>query len=226
MDQSSDFRRSAFAAGDDRREYNVYIETARVENAWPEIPEWPLSNQLGPLLVSLEIALKILDDTLDETGNRVYLNDEAKADVVQRSICSLLKLMAEITFERAPRDRHGDRDGLSAITPDALFGPPSRESAWRGAIEKLEKVENGDRLRAEIRFYYDLVAEALGFDLGLACTPGSRGIDYDKWVRPADVHRLYTPDRRRYYVEPRSSGSEHIGFDGARHCRFPDTVPS
>ena len=41
----------------------------------------------------------------------------------------------------------------------------------------------------------------MGFDLRLACTPGSRGIDYDKWVRPADVHRLYTPGRRRYYVE-------------------------
>ena len=59
MDQYSDRRRSAFLAGQDRREYNVYIETARVENAWPEIPEWQLSYQMGPLLVSLEIALKV-----------------------------------------------------------------------------------------------------------------------------------------------------------------------
>ena len=145
MDQSSDFRRSAFAAGDDRCEYNVYIETARVENAWPAIPEWSLSNQLGPLLVSLEIALKILDDTLDETGNRVYLNDEAKADVVQRGICSLLKLMAEITFERAPRDSTGGGMGYRRPLPDALFGPPSRNLPGEASSKnwKRSKTETG-----------------------------------------------------------------------------------
>lgn len=50
---------SAFKAHGDRREYNVYIETAAVEDAWCRIPEWPLSSQVVPLLVSLEIALKI-----------------------------------------------------------------------------------------------------------------------------------------------------------------------
>ena len=201
MNQNSDRRRSAFVAGEDRREYNVYIETARVENAWPTIPEWPLSYQMGPLLVSLEIALKILEDTLDETGNRIYLNDGAKAEVVQRSICSLLKLIAEIAFESRPCIGHGDGSGSSANTPDVLFGPPSEDSAWSGAMEKLDMIGNGERLREEIQSQHDLAAKALGFDLGLTGTPGQRSIDYDKWVRPADVHLLYAPDRRQHYVE-------------------------
>ena len=201
MDQAPECRPSAFEAGKDRREYNVYIETAHVENAWPVIPEWPLSNQVGPLLVSLEIVLKILDDTLDETGNRMYLNDEAKAEVVVRSICSLLKLVAEIACERRSCNGQEELDGSSANTPDVLFGSPSRESAWRGVMEKLEKVGNGERLREEIRSQYDLAVKALGFDLGLTGTPGLRSIDYDKWVRPVSVHLLYTPDRRRRYVE-------------------------
>ena len=111
MDQVSKPRRSAFVAGEDRREYNVYIETANVENAWPVIPEWPLSNQIGPLLVSLEIALKILDDALDETRTRLYLNDEAKAEVIVRSICSQLKLIAEIAFEASSTNGPRGADG-------------------------------------------------------------------------------------------------------------------
>ena len=204
MNQIDEARRSAFVAGDDGGEYNVYIETAHVENAWPSIPEWPLANQLGPLLVSLEIALKILDDTLDETGNRIYLNDAAKAEVIVGSICSQLKLIAEIAFERGTWDGAGESSGGNgslADTPDILFGPPSRESAWKGVTEKLSRVENGGQLQAEIQSRYDLAVNALGFDLGLNGAHGRRGMDYDKWVRPSRAHSLYTPDRRQSYVE-------------------------
>ncbi len=201
MDPASEGKRSAFVAGEDRREYNVYVETANVEKAWPAIPEWPLSNQMGPLLVSLEITLKILDDTLDETGNRIYLNDAAKAEVVVRSLCSQLKLVAEIAFESTSRNGHGEWNKSSAHPPEVLFGSPSQESAWRGVMEKLEKVGNGQRLREEIQSQYDLAVNAFGFELGLTSTPGLRGIDYDKWVRPVSVHLLYTPDRRQRYVE-------------------------
>ena len=183
--------RSAFHARDDRRPYNVYVETADVEDAWPVIPEWRLSPQMGPLLVSLEIALKILDDTLDEVGTRTYLNHAAKAGVVAASICAQLELIAEIA----------DTDESPETPPDALFGPPSLESAWNGVMEKLERVDNGARLRAELQSRYELAAGAVGFDLGLSVTPAQRGIDYDRWVRPAAVHRLYAPDRRQRYVE-------------------------
>ena len=192
MDHDPGFARSAFSAGDDRREYNVYIETASVENAWPTIPEWSLSSQIGPLLVSLEITLKILEDTLDETGTRTYLNDAAKADVVVGSICSQLMLVSEIAFEYSSL----------VNTPNILFGAPSQNSAWCGVMEKLDRVDSGTRLKAELQSRHNLAVSALGFDLGLDHPQESlRGIDYDKWVRPSKVHALYTPDRRRSYVE-------------------------
>ncbi len=118
-----------------------------------------------------------------------------------KDICSLLKLIAEIAFESRPCIGHGDGSGSSADTPDVLFGPPSEDSAWSGAMEKLDMIGNGERLREEIQSQHDLAAKALGFDLGLTGTPGQRSIDYDKWVRPADVHLLYAPDRRQHYVE-------------------------
>ena len=156
---------------------------------------------MGPLLVSLEIALKVLDDSLDEAENRIYLNDEAKAETVQRSICSLLKLMAEIGFES--RSSVGLDDGNESRTsaPDILFGLPSKESAWSGVMEKLKLVGNGERLREEIKLHHDLAVKALGFGLGLTRTQRLPSIDYDKWVRPVIIHDLYAPDRRSRYIE-------------------------
>ena len=179
MDHDPGFARSAFAAGDDRREYNVYIETANVENAWPSISEWPPANQIGPLLVSLKITPKMLEDTLDETGTRTYMNDAAKPDVVVGSICLQLMLVEEIAFERGTCDGAGDRDSDGSLTntPDTLFGAPSRESAWKDVMAKLSKVGSGGRLQAEIQSRYGLAVNALGFDLGLSGTPGRRGID-------------------------------------------------
>ncbi len=191
MNQQAETIRSAFKAHGDQREYNVYVDTTLVEETWPKIPEWPLAPQIGPLLVSLEVTLKILEDTLDETGTRSYLNDAAKADVVVASICSQLKLIADAAFAARP----------SANAPDVLFGPPSRTSAWHSVMAKLDRVDNGERLKAELLSRHDLAVHALGFDLGLSGTPGRREFDYDKWVRPTAAHRLYTPDRRRRYVE-------------------------
>ncbi len=68
-----------------------------------------ISNQMGPLLLSLEVLLKIPDDTLDETGNRIYLNDGAKAEVIARSVYALLKPVAEIAFEAQPSLRSCDK---------------------------------------------------------------------------------------------------------------------
>ena len=167
---------SAFKAHGDRREYNVYIETAAVEDAWCRSPEWPLSSQVVPLLVSLEIALKILDDCLRETGARQYVNDASKAETVAACVGSLLTLIAEIAFE------------YGSDPPPALFGPPSRRSAWTTVMAGLDRIGNGTRLQADLRCRYDLAVRMLGFDLGLMGTPG---LDYDKWVRPDDVHRLY-----------------------------------
>ena len=183
--------RSAFKARGDVREYNVYVQTANVEEAWPDVNDWLLGPQIGPLLVSLEVALQVLDETLDEAGTRVYLNDAAKVDVVAASVSSVLTLIVDLAFEyRRPAD-----------TPEGLFGPPSRESAWRTVMEKLDRVDNGVRLAADLRFRYDLAVRALGFDLGLVRTRSKRRFDYDRWVRPGAVHRLYAPDRRERYIE-------------------------
>ena len=160
--QQSDVTRSAFKARSDHREYNVYVDTAAVERAWPRIPEWPLSPQMGPLLVSLEIALKVLDDTLDEIGSRVYVNDSAKTEVVAESVGSLLTLIADIAFT--------NRSASSA--PEVLFGSRSSASAWNSVMAKLDRA--GDRIAKRLRSRHDLAVGALGFDLGLAGTPGLR----------------------------------------------------
>ena len=187
---SSKPARSAFKAHGDRREYNVYIETSTVEAAWPKIADWQLAPQIGPLLVSLEIALKILDDTLDDTGTRTYLNDAAKADVVAASVGSLLTLIAGVAFAKP-----------GCRPPETLFGQASRTSAWNSVMTKLDRVGNGTQIKAELRSRHDLAGRALGFELGLRRAPDRRGFDYDKWVRPSDMHRLYAPDRRQHYVE-------------------------
>ncbi len=185
-------QRSPYKARGDHREYNVYIQTARVEAIWPRIADWPLAGQIGPLLVSLEVALKMLEDTLDETGTREYINDAAKVDVVAASVAGVLTLIADVAFE------HGA--GVKPPRED-FFGPPSTGSAWNRVIEKLDRVANGPRIRATLRSRHDLAVRALGFQLGLAGSPRRRGLDYDRWVRPDLVHGLYAPDRRKRYVE-------------------------
>ncbi len=183
---------SPYDARGDHREYNVYIETARVEEVWPRMAGWPLAAQIGPLLVSLEVALKILEDTLDETGTRAYINDAAKVDVVAASVAAIFTLIADVAFE------HG-----AGVEPprEGFFGPPSKESAWSRVNRKLSRVANGARIKATLRSRHDLAVRALGFQLGLVRTRSRPGLDYDKWVRPDAAHGLYTPDRRRRYVE-------------------------
>ncbi len=184
--------RSPYKARGDHREYNVYVQTARVEAVWPKMADWPLAAQVGPLLVSLEVVLKILEDTLDETGTREYINDAAKVDVVAASVAAVLTLIADIAFEH----------GAGAPPPrEGFFGPPSTDSAWYRVIKKLDRVANGSRIEATLRSQHDLAVRALGFPLGLTRTRSRPGLDYDKWIRPALVHGLYTPDRRRRYVE-------------------------
>lgn len=139
---------SPFKARGDHREYNVYVQTAKVEAVWPRIPDWPLAPWIGPLLVSLEIVLKILEDTLDEAGTREYMNDAAKVDVVAASVAAVLTLIADIAFEHEQ----------SARPPETVFGPPSRTSAWNRVMKKLERVANGTRIRATLRSQHDLAA--------------------------------------------------------------------
>ena len=136
-----DEMRSAFKARGDVREYNVYIQTAAVEDAWPDMADWPLGPQVGPLLVSLEVALKILDETLDEAGTRAYVNDAAKAEVVAASVGAVLTLVADLA---SGRDRPAD-------APEGLFGPPSRGSVWSRVLKKLDRVGGGARLAADLR---------------------------------------------------------------------------
>ncbi len=184
--------KSPYNAQGDHREYNVYIETARVEQVWPRMAGWPLAAQIGPVLVSLEVALKILEDSLDEAETREYINDAAKVDVVAASVAAILTLIADIAFE------HG-----SGVEPprDGFFGRPSRKSAWNRVLRKLARVTNGPRIKATLRSRHDLAVRALGFQLGLARPRSRPGLDYDKWVRPDVVHGLYAPDRRHRYVE-------------------------
>ncbi len=184
--------RSPYKAQGDSREYNVYVETARVEAVWPTMADWPLAAQIGPLLVSLEVVLKILDETLDETGRRKYLNDAGKADVVAASAEAVLALIADIAFER----------GASEIpAPEGFLGPPSTDSAWRSVMRKLDRVSNGRRIAATLRSRNDLASRALGFQLGLARARSRPCLDYDRWIRPGLVHGLYAPNRRKRYVE-------------------------
>ena len=181
---------SPFKARGDHREYNVYVQTARVEAVWPRLSDWALAPQLGPLLVSLELILKILEDTLDETGSREYINDAAKVDVVAASAAAVLTLIAEVAF---------DHEAGVTRPPEGLFGPPSTGSAWNRVIKKLDRVANGARIKATLRSCHDLAVRLLGFQLGLARSRS--GLDYDKWIRPELVHGLYAPDRRHRYIE-------------------------
>ena len=175
-----------------------------MEEAWPDVPDWPLGPQIGPLLVSLEVALKVLDETLDEAGTREYLNDAAKVDVVAASVSGVLSLIADLAFECPP----------PADAPEGLFGPPSRESAWSTVMKKLDRVDNGVRLAADLRSRYDLAVRALGFDLGLVRTRSKRRFDYDRWVRPDAAHRLYAPDRRERYCVFRPKWNTDFGRSG------------
>ena len=183
---------SAFVADDDRREYNVYVETSTVENAWPTLAGWRLAHQVGPLLVSLEISLRMLQDCLEEAGTRSYINDGGKAETIVRSICAQVQLVAEFARDDATH-------GSPTAPPADLFGPVSRESSWHRVVELADRVVGGKSLVSQMRSRFGIATEALGFGLGLA--GGSPAIDYDRWIRPAAVHALYTPDRRTGYVE-------------------------
>ena len=202
--------RSAFLAADDKREYNVYIETAKVERHWPSAPDEPLTWQLGPLLVSLEILLKILDDSLERDGERNYLLHRRKAEVIVRSICSLLHVTADLL-----------RDMGSAGNPivcTAPRGAKSKASAWFPARAKLERLQGGAILCERMRAAYDLVAQGLGIDPGLgekcAGDQSAERLDYDRWVRPEAAHALYAPDRRARYVEDATFVRVHQACEG------------
>ncbi len=45
---------------------------------------------------------------------------------------------------------------------------------------------------------YEMLVDALGFDLGLNDTPG---FDYDKWIKPSRVHKLYGAGERDEFPE-------------------------
>ena len=189
--------RSAFLAVEDTREYNVYIETASVERHWPSASDERLTWQLGPLLVSLEILLKILDDSLERDGNRDYLLRGRKIEVIVRCVCSLLNAAADWL-------RHMDSTG-DRVFRTVPKGAKSKASAWFPAMAKLKRLQGGAILSERMRAAYDLVVQAPGVDLGLAAeSAGDRKtgqLDYDLWVRPEAAHALYSPDRRARYVE-------------------------
>ena len=202
--------RSVFLAADDKREYNVYIETARVERHWPSAPDEPLTWQLGPLLVSLEILLKILDDSLDRDGARSYLLHGRKIEVIVRSVCSLLNATADLL-----RDQHS---AGSPVVCTAPRGANSKASAWFPATAKLGRLRGGAVLCERMRGAYDLVAQGLGIDPGLGEErSGDRHaerLDYDRWVRPEAAHALYFPDRRARYVEDATFVRVHQACEG------------
>ena len=202
--------RSVFLAADDKREYNVYIETARVERHWPSAPDEPLTWQLGPLLVSLEILLKILDDSLDRDGARSYLLHGRKIEVIVRSVCSLLSATADLL-----RDQHS---AGSPVVCTAPRGAKSKASAWFPVTAKLGRLRGGAVLCARMRGAYDLVAQGLGIDPGLGeARSGERHaerLDYDRWVRPEAAHALYFPDRRARYVEDATFVRVHQACEG------------
>ena len=199
---------SAFTAGDDRREYNVYVETATVEDAWPDLCGWQLASQVGPLLISVEVSLRILADCLEEAGVRSYINDGAKAETIVKSICAQLQLIAELAREHG--SQAGAPDAAAAAPPPAdMLGPPSNESSWHRVVELADRVPRGADLVSQMRMRLAFAAEAVGFDLGIGrggvgageAATAIRTLDYDRWIRPLDVHGLYTPDRRALYVE-------------------------
>ena len=87
---------------------------------------------------------------------------------------------------------------VEAAEPEGLLGPASGESVWGDVMAKLARMRQGERLCEELNLRYQALVEALGFDLGLA---GEAGFDYDKWIKPAQAHDLYTPDRRNDHPE-------------------------
>ncbi|MXY90897.1 MAG: hypothetical protein F4Y89_10235 [Gammaproteobacteria bacterium] len=203
-------------SGNGASDYQLYIRTKQVEQAWPVIPDWPLSSRLGPLLVSFEITLKILQESLDEAAQRLYLNSGQKCEAVVVCLNLQLRLLTEFGSRetmgrenmghpsksmghpsRSSRETVGVPSSPSSI-PEGIHGPASKESVWGDVMRKLARMSQGERLCEELNLRYQALVEALGFDLGLA---GTAGFDYDKWIKPAQVHNLYTPDRRNDYPE-------------------------
>lgn len=197
MTQSKSPEFSVQGSGDFVNDYQLYIRTAAVEQAWPEIPGWPLASRLGPLLVSFEITLKILKDALEEVSTRLFLNSGQKCEAIALCLNLQLRLMTRFASRKAPGGPPRQDTGADPI-PGELFGPISRESGWRDVMQSLERMHDGERLCAELKLRYESLVQALGFDLGLN---EREGLDYDRWVRPAQVHGLYQPDRRAKYPE-------------------------
>ena len=108
-------------SGNGASDYQLYIRTKKVEQAWPVIPDWPLSSRLGPLLVSFEITLKILQESLDEAALRLYLNSGQKCEAVV--VC--LNLQLRLLTECGSRETMG-RENMGH--PSISMGHPSRSS--------------------------------------------------------------------------------------------------
>ena len=208
---------AAPGSGDSAPDYQLYIRTKQVEQAWPTIADWPLSSRFGPLLVSFELTLKILQESLDEAAGRLYVNSGQKCE----SIVICLNLQLHLLTEFASRNNMGhpsksmghpsrssgktmgvpslgEEMGVPSSMPEGTQGPASGESVWGDVMEKLARMSQGERLCEELNLRYQALVDALGFDLGLA---GKAGFDYDKWIKPAQIHDLYTPDRRAEYPE-------------------------
>ncbi len=213
-------------SGSGASDYQLYIRTKQVEQAWPAIPGWPLSSRLGPLLVSFELTLKILQESLDEAAARLYVNSGQKCEAIVVCLNLQLRLLTEFasrdnmghpskSMGHPPRDHmghpsrssgktmgvpssSGEEVGVPSFIPEGIQGPASKESVWGDVLVKLARMSQGERLCEELNLRYQALVEALGFDLGLA---GKSGFDYDKWIKPAQAHALYTPDRRTQYPE-------------------------
>lgn len=213
-------------SGSGASDYQLYIRTKQVEQAWPAIPGWPLSSRLGPLLVSFELTLKILQESLDEAAARLYVNSGQKCEAMVVCLNLQLRLLTEFasrdnmghpskSMGHPPRDHmghpsrssgktmgvpssSGEEVGVPSFIPEGIQGPASKESVWGDVLVKLARMSQGERLCEELNLRYQALVEALGFDLGLA---GKSGFDYDKWIKPAHTHALYTPDRRAQYPE-------------------------
>ncbi len=206
-------------SGSGASDYQLYIRTKQVEQAWPAISGWPLSSRLGPLLVSFELTLKILQESLDEAAARLYVNSGQKCEAIVVCLNLQLRLLTEFASRdnmgHPPRDHmghpsrssgktmgvpssSGEEVGVPSFIPEGIQGPASKESVWGDVLVKLARMSQGERLCEELNLRYQALVEALGFDLGLA---GKSGFDYDKWIKPAHTHALYTPDRRTQYPE-------------------------
>ena len=187
----------ASGSGDGTSNYRLYIRSRQIEQAWPEIPGWPLSAQLGPLLISFEITLKILQESLDEASRRLYLNSGRKCE----AIVDCLNLQLRLLTELASRGKMGvpsQRGTGKASAPEGIYGPASSESVWSDILEKLSRLNRGEHMCEELDLHYQALVDSLGFGLGLN---GVAGFDYDKWIKPTRVHGLYTPDRRQDYPD-------------------------